>query len=111
MRSAKLHLKDYEALKASVISDMWFLIKDRPSKSLDMMERKGIPAIITHYIDDQESEILDEIIVEDDRVIAKASVYGEPVAEYKMDEFEIPMLIAILDSMEKHLDKEDKVTE
>lgn len=108
MRRAELHQKDYEALKASVISDMWFLIKDRDGQALEIMEEKGIPAIVTNVIDDQMSETIDELIVKKDKVIAIASSPYDDVVEYNLDEFEVPMLIAIYDSVEKHLELEEK---
>ena len=108
MRSSELHKKDYEAMKASVISDMWFLIKDRDGSALDIMEETGIPAIVTGNFDDQESETIDELIVRKDKVIAVASSAYDDVNEYDLEEWEVPFLIAILDSVEKHIALEEK---
>lgn len=109
MRTAELHKKDYEALKSHIISDIWFSIKDRRNMSLNIMEEKGIPAIVTVVIDDQESETIDELVVEGNSVIAFASCsgYGIESDGYNLDSFEVPMLVAILDSVEKHIELED----
>lgn len=111
MRSAELHKKDYEALKASIISDIWFLIKDRDGAALEIMEKKGIPAIVTITHDDQVSETIDELVVRKDKVIAIASSQYDDVVEYDLDKFEVPILLVILESVEKHLAKEDRITE
>lgn len=108
MRTAELHKKDYEAVKASIISDIWFHIKDRDGKTIEIMERKGIPAIVTVTIDDQDSETIDELIVKGDKVIAVASSFYDDVVEYDLEEFEASFLISILDSVEKHLELEEK---
>lgn len=109
MRSAELHKKDYETLKASILSDMWFLIKDRENKNLDLMEQKGIPAIVTQTFDEQQSEVIDFLEVRGNKVIACASCGGYDVEnEYNLDKFEVPILLDILDSVEKHLDLEEK---
>ena len=108
MRSAELHMKVYEAVKASIINDIWFHIKDRDGNTLDISERKGIPAIVTNAIDDQESDTIDELTVRGNKVIAIASSYFDDVQEYDLDEFEVPFLVAILDSVEKHLELEEK---
>ena len=107
MRTAELHMKDYEAVKASIISDIWFHIKDRDGKTIEIMERKGIPAIVTVTIDDQDSETIDELIVKGNKVIAVASNYDD-VVEYDLEEFEASFLISILDSVEKHIELEEK---
>jgi len=111
MRKAELHAKDYEALKSSILSDIWFSIKDRDGATLEVMERKGIPAIVTITHDDQISETIDELIVRKDKVIAIASSLYDDVVEYDLDNFEAPMLIKILESVEKHLAKEDETIE
>lgn len=108
MRKAELHKKDYEAIKASIISDIWFSIKDRDGSALDIMETRGIPALVTQSFDDQSSETIDELIVRKDKVIAIASSCFDDVNEYDLDEFEVPFLILILDSVEKHIEKEEE---
>lgn len=107
MRAAELHKKDYEALKASIISDIWFSIKDRDGAALDIRETKGIPAIVTGNFDDQFSETIEELIVRKDKVIAIASSVYDDINEYDLEEWEAPFLIAILDSVEKHLKLEE----
>lgn len=108
MRKAELHKKDYEAIKASIISDIWFSIKDRDGSTLEIMETKGIPAIVVNAIDDQQSETIDELVARKDKVIAIASSYFDDVNEYDLDEFEVPFLIVILDAVEKHIKKEEE---
>ncbi len=107
MRRAELHKKDYEALKSHILSDIWFSIKDRDGQALDIGETKGIPAIVTGNFDDQESETIDELFVKKDKVIAIASSTYDDVNEYDLNEFEIPFLIAIYESVEKHIELED----
>ena len=106
MRTAELHRKDYEAVKASIISDIWFSIKDRENNTLEITERIGIPAIVTNVIDDQESETIDSLIAESDKVIAIASTYDN-IVSYDLEEFEVPFLLDILESVEKHLELEE----
>jgi hypothetical protein len=113
MRKAELHKRDYESLKASILSDIWFHIKDREDKTLELTERKGIPAIVTQTFDEQQSELIDELKAEGDiesiKVIALASCGGYDVEmEYDLERFEAPMLLDILDSVEKHLELEKK---
>jgi hypothetical protein len=109
MKSAELHKKNYDALKASIISDMWFLIKDRTDATLNIMEEKGIPAIVTQTFDEQESEVIDELKVDGNKVIAYASCGGYDIEnEYNLEQFEVPILIEILSSVEKHIDLEEK---
>lgn len=95
--------KKYDTFKDGIITDIWFYLKDRDGAALEIMERKGIPAIVTNTIDDQESETIDELIVRKDKVIAIASSPYDDVVEYDLEKFEIPFLIAILDSVEKHI--------
>jgi hypothetical protein len=110
MRSAELHKKDYEALKASIISDIWFQIKDRENKTLEIMEEKGIPAIVTQTFDEQESETIDQLEVRGSKVIAHASCGGYDIEnKYDIETFEAPMLLDILESVEKHLELEEMV--
>lgn len=108
MRKAELHKKDYEALKNHILSDIWFHIKDRPDATLDMTETAGIPAIVTGNFDDQESETIEELVARNDKVFANAFSYYDDEKEYDLEEWEVPFLIAILDSVEKHIEREDK---
>lgn len=108
MRTAELHMKDYEAVKASIISDIWFHIKDRDGQTLEIMERKGIPAIATSDPDCEDPETIDNLIVRNNKVIAVASSCFGDVNEYDIEEFEVPFLVAILDTVEKHLELEEE---
>jgi len=109
MRNAKLYKKEYDDLKDSIISDMWFLIKHRENATLNIMEEKGIPAIVTQTFDEQESETIDMVKVEENKVIAYASCGGYDMEmEYDLEDFEVPTLIVILDSVEKHIALEEK---
>lgn len=98
----------YDELKSSVITDIWSRVKDRPDQTLDLMEERGIPAIVTGNFDDQESETIDELVVKDGKVIANASSSYGGEQEFNLDDWEVPFLIAILDSVEKHIALEDK---
>ena len=55
---------------------MWFLIKDRENKNLDLMEQKGIPAIVTQTFDEQESEVIDFLEVRGNKVIVVPAAAG-----------------------------------
>lgn len=107
MREAELHQKDYEAIKAHIISDIWFWIKDRDGSTLDVGERRDIPALVTKYFDEMESETIDELMVREDKVIAIASSTFDDVNEYDLEEFEVPFLIEVLQSVEDHIELED----
>lgn len=98
----------YNELKESVITDIWSRVKDQDNQTLDITEEKGIPAIVTGNFDDQESETIDELEVKGTKVIALASSYYDGTRDYDLDEFEVPFLIAILDSVEKHIALEDE---
>jgi hypothetical protein len=111
MRKAELHKKDYEALKSSVLSDLWFLIKDRADHSLDISETKGIPAIVFQSWEDGGiNETLDEIFVQGSNVyvISSCPEYNIEGEETDIEKFEVPFLIEILASVEKHLAREEE---
>jgi hypothetical protein len=114
MGHAETHRREYKMMKENLLSDIWHYIKNRDDKALNInydltkMETKRIPAIVTNVIDDQESETIDKLIVKNDKVIVVASNYDE-IQEYNLEEFEVPFLIAILDSVEKHLELEEKM--
>jgi hypothetical protein len=109
MIKAVLHKKSYDDLKTTIITDIYFLIKVNccNDMTLNIMEKPGIPSIVTQTFDEQESETIDEIVIEGNNIIARASCGGYDIeSEYNLDKFEIPMLIEILDSVEKHIDLE-----
>lgn len=107
MRTPEKFQNEYDALKSNIITDIWFNIKDHDGSALDIMETKGIPAIVTGNFDDQFSETIDELIVRGSRVIAIASSPYDDVNEYDLEVFEVPFLIAIYDSVIKHLQLEE----
>lgn len=109
MKSPEKFRKEYDTLKANIIGDMQFHIEDRDGLALDMGETKGIPAIVIGYFDDQFSETIDELIVKKHKVIAIASGPFDDVNEYDLDEYEVPFLIAIYESMVKHIELEDSM--
>jgi hypothetical protein len=103
--SAAYFKGDYSKLKYSITSTIWQLVKEEPNKTLNLMEEKGIPAIVTQTFDEQESEVIDELRAEDSKIIAYASCGGYDIEnEYDLDKFEVPFLIDILESVEKHLE-------
>jgi hypothetical protein len=103
MKRAEIWSKQYDEMKSQIITDIWLLIKDREEKSLDIMKRKGIPAIVVNIIDDQFSETIDELIVHEDKVKGVSRNIYNSFNTYDLNEFEAPMLILILESVEKHL--------
>jgi hypothetical protein len=107
MKTVERFQAEYDALKANIISDIWFYIKDRDGKALEVIETKGIPALVTGNFDDQFSETIDELIVKKNKVFAVASSIYDDVNEYDIETFEIPFLIAIYDSVVKHIELEE----
>jgi hypothetical protein len=72
--------------------------------TMDLTETENCPAIVTQEIDDQISEVIHTLVINSEsEVIAVASVFDNDV-EYNLETFEVPMLIAILESVEKHLE-------
>ena len=94
---------EYKILKDRIIGEIWDVVRKQPLQTLDIMETKDCPAIITKVVDDQESEVIDELVESGADVLAIASYSGENF-EYNLEEFEVPMLIAIMESVEKHLE-------
>jgi hypothetical protein len=107
MKRAELYKMQYDLFKESIITDIWLNLKSKDGEALDIMETKGIPAIVVNEIDDQMSETIDELIVRKNKVIAITTTNYDDVEEYNLNEFEVPMLIAILNSVEKHIELED----
>jgi hypothetical protein len=79
------------------------LLRTQPYDRLEIMEERNIPAIVLQTIDDQFSEVIDEVIIDGSKVKAWTSCIDDE-AEYDIESFEIPMLIAIYDSVDKHLE-------
>lgn len=94
---------DYDKLKNDIITAIWMMIRTQPDDRLEIMEERDIPAIIIQTIDDQISEVIDELVIDGSKVKAWTSMYDE-YAEYDIESFDIPMLIAIYDSVDKHLE-------
>lgn len=103
MTNSSEYKKQYDELKARIIGDIWYVLKEHDGEALDIGETKGCPAIVTQSFDDQESEVIDELIIKNNKVIAVASSYYDDVNEYDIDEFDIPFLIVIYESIEKHI--------
>ncbi len=102
MKSSE-YIKNYNDLKSDIITDIWYLIKDIETGSLDITEKPGIPAIVTAEYTIQASETIDEIVIIGSEVIAIASCHDD-INEYNLDIFEVPMLISILESVEKNIE-------
>lgn len=107
MKRAKLHKTQYDLLKESIITDIWFNLKSKDGQALDIMETKGIDAIFVGKVDEPLSEIIDEVVVKNDKIFALTSTAYGDIDKYDLEVFEVPMLIAILDSVEKHIEMED----
>ena len=109
MSESAAYLKgEYSKLKDSIVSIIWAYVCEKPDKTLNIMEEKGIPAIVTQTFNEQESEVIDELKADGSKVIALASCGGYDIEnEYDLDKFEVPMLLDILESVEKHLKLED----
>jgi hypothetical protein len=95
--------KAYDDLRGDIITEIWMILREQPDETMDISETKDCPAIITNYIDDQESETIHELCIEGNKVMATAGIY-EDDTEYDLEEFEAPMLIQIFESVEKHLE-------
>jgi hypothetical protein len=105
MTRAEGYNKDYGVLKNDIIRDIFFLIKDQDiendidSNELDISRHE----IITQVIDDQESEVIHNLELRGSQIIAHAGIYEDDI-EYNLEEFEVPMLIKILEAAEKILE-------
>jgi hypothetical protein len=104
---AKKHVgdykKDYINLKDDIITEIWMILREQPNETMDLSELKDCPTIITNYIDYQESETIHELFVKGNKVMATAGIYNDDT-EYDLEEFEVPMLIAIFQAVELHLE-------
>jgi len=107
MKRAELHKMQYDLLKESIITDTWLHIKDRDGSTLDIMKEKSIPAIVVGEIDHPLTEVIDEVVVKNDKIFALTSTAYGDTDKYDLEDFEVPFLIAILDSVEKHIELED----
>ena len=94
--------KSYASLKETIIGEIKDIVRYQDDQRIEMYETKRCPALVTTVIDDQESEVINELILVENNVVASAGVY-EDDTYYKIQEFEVPFLIQILDSVEKHL--------
>lgn len=96
--------ESYASLKETIIGEIKDIVRHQDDQRIEMYETKRCPALVTTVIDDQESEVINEIILLEDNVIASAGVY-EDDTYYNLKEFELPFLVEILDSVEKHLEE------
>jgi len=93
----------YASLKETIIGEIRDIVRHQDDQILELLETRRTPALVTQAIDDQESETIHELFMVENVVFASAGVYEDDV-QYDLDEFEVPFLIAILDSAEKHTD-------
>ena len=93
------HFKNaYAALKENIIYEIRDIVRHQDDRTMELMETKRTPALVTQVIDDQESETIHEIYIDDkDRLIASAGIYEDDV-EYNLNDLEVPLLIEILNS-------------
>ena len=94
---------EYQVLKDRIIGEIWDVVRKQPLQKLEILETEDCPAIITNYVDDEESETITDLVESGADVLAIAT-YGGEEFEYNLEEFEVPMLIAIMESVEKHLE-------
>jgi hypothetical protein len=94
---------EYARLKDRIINEIWDVVRKQPQQKLNIMETKDCPAIVTKVISDEEQETIDELVEHGADVLAIATYGGEDF-EYNLEEFEVPLLIAIMGSVEKHLE-------
>ena len=94
----------YAGLKETIIGEIRDIVRHQDDQILELLETRRTPALVTQSIDDQESETIHELYLKENNVVcASAGIYDDEV-EYNLNEFEVPFLLAILDSAEKHTD-------
>ena len=94
----------YAGLKETIIGEIRDIVRHQDDQILELLETRRTPALVTQVVDDQESETIHELYLKENNVVmASAGVYEDDVY-YNLNEFEVPFLIAILDSAEKHTD-------
>ena len=98
--------RTYDVVQTHVINDIKEMIIDREDSCVDITETRGIPSLVTEIIDDQLSETIDSVYVKDNEVYASASAWDK-THEYNLNTFDMKFLIAILESIEKHIEQEE----
>ena len=94
----------YAGLKETIIGEIRDIVRHEDDQILELLETSSTPALVTAVIDDQESETIRDLYLKENNVVmASAGVY-EDDTYYNLNEFEVPFLLAILDSAEKHTD-------
>lgn len=93
------HFKNaYASLKETIIYEIRDIVRHQDDRVLELMESKRTPALVTQVIDDQESETIHELYIdENDRLLASAGIYEDDVV-YNLNDLEVPLLIEILNS-------------
>ena len=98
--------RTYDVVQTHVINDIKEMIIDREDSCVDFTETRGIPSLVTEIIDDQLSETIDSVYVKDNEVYARASAWDK-THDYNLNTFDMKFLIAILESIEKHIEQEE----
>lgn len=98
--------RTYDVVQTHVINDIKEMIIDREDSCVDFTETRGIPFLVTEIIDDQLSETIDYVYVKDNEVYARASAWDK-THDYNLNTFDMKFLIAILESIEKHIEQEE----
>ena len=93
------HFKNaYAALKENIIYEIRDIVRHQDDRTMELMETKRTPALVTQVIDDQESETIHDLYIDDkDRLLASAGIYEDDVV-YNLNDLEVPLLIEILKS-------------
>ena len=102
MTRVKEYKSRYEVLKSTIITDIWSRIKDQ-KKNGESTEIQLSDALILSEYDPQAPEVIQRLSIEKSEVIAHAGVYEED-SEFNINELEVPMLIEIIDSIERQLE-------
>jgi hypothetical protein len=93
------HFKhSYASLKETIISEIKDIVRHQDDQILEVLETRKTPALVTQVIDDQESETIHDLYIDNkDRLMASAGIY-EDDTYYDLNEFEVPFLIEVLNS-------------
>ena len=92
----------YDDLKNQIINEIYNLVRHEDDQILELLETHRCKALITGG-DEYDPQIIHDLYInEEDRLMASAGVY-EDDTEYDINEFEVPFLIEILNSVEKHI--------
>jgi DNA repair protein RadC len=95
----------YASLKETIIGEIRDIVRHQDDGLMELLETRKTPALVTQTIDDQESETIHELFIDDrNNVIASAGIYEDDV-NYNLYNFEVPFLIQILDSAIIHTEE------